>query len=375
MKKVLILMGRYLPGYKDGGPLRTIINVTDALGDEYDFYIACLDRDHGDREAYPNILRNEWNLIGKAKVWYVAPGGFTTELLIKLASQVDMVYCCSFYDDYGYKTLLLKKQRKITCPVVVASMGVFSKGALSHKALKKKVFINGCKMMGLFKGITWSVTSELEAEDAKREIGKNIKYIIAEDLPRTSVPGRIKKHDKLLKVCFLSRICEHKGLDIVIEALSRIENKNIEFSIFGPIQDQNYWNTCLKKLEHLNLLWTYKGDVQSEDVQNVLSTQDVLILPTKSENYGHVIFEALSVGCIPIISYKTPWNIVKTKCAGYVVSRTIESFELALLEYMNLSDKEKNKIIDEAIKFAKDKVKQSKENTGYRDIFELRGNK
>lgn len=368
-------MGRYLPGYKDGGPLRTIINVTDALGDEYDFYIACLDRDHGDREAYPNILRNEWNLIGKAKVWYVAPGGFTTELLIKLASQVDMVYCCSFYDDYGYKTLLLKKQRKITCPVVVASMGVFSKGALSHKALKKKVFINGCKMMGLFKGITWSVTSELEAEDAKREIGKNIKYIIAEDLPRTSVPGRIKKHDKLLKVCFLSRICEHKGLDIVIEALSRIENKNIEFSIFGPIQDQNYWNTCLKKLEHLNLLWTYKGDVQSEDVQNVLSTQDVLILPTKSENYGHVIFEALSVGCIPIISDKTPWNIVKTKCAGYVVSRTIESFELALLEYMNLSDKEKNKIIDEAIKFAKDKVKQSKENTGYRDIFELRGNK
>ena len=24
MRKILILMGRYLPGYKDGGPLRTI---------------------------------------------------------------------------------------------------------------------------------------------------------------------------------------------------------------------------------------------------------------------------------------------------------------------------------------------------------------
>ena len=39
MKKILILTGRYLPGHKDGGPLRTLINVTDALGDEYEFYI------------------------------------------------------------------------------------------------------------------------------------------------------------------------------------------------------------------------------------------------------------------------------------------------------------------------------------------------
>lgn len=368
-------MGRYLPGYKDGGPLRTLINLTDALGDEYEFYIACYDRDHGDTEPYKNIINNEWNDVGKAKVWYVRPNGFTNNMILNLAKDKDLVYLTSFYEDYGYKALFLKKIHKISCPVVVASMGIFSKEALAHKFLKKKIFITGCKILRLFKNVTWSVTSMLESEDLKKIIGKKSKYIIAEDLPRASVPGRIKKHDELLKVCFLSRICEHKGLDIVIEVLSRIENKNIEFSIFGPIQDQNYWNTCLKKLEHLNLLWTYKGDVQSEDVQNVLSTQDVLILPTKSENYGHVIFEALSVGCIPIISDKTPWNIIKTKCAGYVVSRTIESFELALLEYMNLSDKEKNKIIDEAIKLAKDKVKQSKENTGYRDIFELRGNK
>lgn len=70
MRKILILMGRYLPGHKDGGPLRTIINVTEALGDEYEFYIGCLDRDHGDKEPYSNIRRNEWNQVGKAKVWY-----------------------------------------------------------------------------------------------------------------------------------------------------------------------------------------------------------------------------------------------------------------------------------------------------------------
>ena len=40
MKKILILAGHYLPGHKDGGPLRTLINITEALSDEYEFYIS-----------------------------------------------------------------------------------------------------------------------------------------------------------------------------------------------------------------------------------------------------------------------------------------------------------------------------------------------
>ena len=107
MRKILILMGRYLPGHKDGGPLRTIINVTEALGDEYEFYIGCLDRDHGDKEPYSNIRRNEWNQVGKAKVWYVSPGEFTNKLILELVEGKELLYLCSFYDDYGYKALLL----------------------------------------------------------------------------------------------------------------------------------------------------------------------------------------------------------------------------------------------------------------------------
>ena len=38
-KDILIIMGRYLPGYKDGGPVRSIKNLTDFLGKEYNFKI------------------------------------------------------------------------------------------------------------------------------------------------------------------------------------------------------------------------------------------------------------------------------------------------------------------------------------------------
>ena len=106
MRKILILAGRYLPGYKDGGPLRTLINLTDALGDEYEFYIACFDRDQGDTQPYTDIERDTWNKVGKAKVWYVQPGGFTKKLLLNLAEDKDIIYLTSFYAEYGYKTLL-----------------------------------------------------------------------------------------------------------------------------------------------------------------------------------------------------------------------------------------------------------------------------
>ena len=107
----------------------------------------------------------------------------------------------------------------------------------------------------------------------------------------------------------------------------------------------------------------------------MLSTQDILVLPTKSENYGHVVFEALSVGCIPIISDRTPWSLVESWKAGYVVSRTKEAFVRALTEYLNISIEDKNEMVDNAVKLAKYKVEQSKIKTGYREIFELRGNR
>ena len=62
------------------------------------------------------------------------------------------------------------------------------------------------------------------------------------------------------------------------------------------------------------------------------------------------------------------WN------ARYVVSRTQEAFSRALTEYLSMSIEDKNEMVDHAVELAKYKVEQSKMKTGYREIFELRGN-
>lgn len=366
MKRILILMGRYLPGHKDGGPLRTIANVVDSLGDEYEFFIGCLDRDHGDTEPYPNIKKDAWNQVGKAKVWYEEPGGFTDELILRLADGKDSIYLSSFYENYGYKTLWLKRRGKIKIPIALASMGVFSSEALAKGSLKKKAFINLIKALGLFNGITWSVTSELEANDLKRVVGVDAQYIVAEDLPRSSIPGRNNHSHEGLQVAFLSRICAHKGLDIAIEALA---GRECEFSVFGPIQEKDYWDECQKKMDNMDLNWSYQGDVPSDDVQKVLSDQDLFILPTKSENYGHVVFEALSVGCIPIISENTVWDGIADAKAGYVVKRDPVAFRMAFEQYCSMTRERRQNMSNNAVEYARKRRKQALDNTGYREIF------
>ena len=281
----------------------------------------------------------------------------------------DLIYLCSFYDDYGYKLLLLNKKNKIQCPVVVASMGVFAEAALKQKSAKKRIFISLCKFLGLFKNITWSVTSELEAKDVKKAMGNNIDYIVAEDLPRLSIPGKTKKeYSGILKVVFLSRICAHKNLDFAIRALNKMKEP-VEFTIYGPIQEMEYWEKCEELLKNVRFSWTYGGDVPSEQVQKTLADYDVLIFPSKSENYGHVIFEALSVGCIPVISDKTPWNELNNKKAGYELPLDESIFTNTLDDFANLSVQEKEKLENNAIQYANEKLTTSLKETGYRKIF------
>ena len=54
-KTILCFVDYYLPGYKAGGPIQSIANLVENLGDEFEFYIICNDRDQLDRQPYANV--------------------------------------------------------------------------------------------------------------------------------------------------------------------------------------------------------------------------------------------------------------------------------------------------------------------------------
>src|SRR5579859_3072185 len=69
---VTVLVGHYLPGMKAGGPIRSIANLVEGLGDEIDFRIVTRDRDLGDTAPYRAIVPNRWTAIGKGQVRYTS---------------------------------------------------------------------------------------------------------------------------------------------------------------------------------------------------------------------------------------------------------------------------------------------------------------
>lgn len=371
MKTVAILCGRYLPGYKDGGPVRTLVNLTECLGNRYRFRIITNDRDHGDKQAYPNIVYGKPNRVGMANVFYLKPKGFSFRTIKKLIGNVDIVYVCGPYNNYAYKTMILKRIGVLKKPVIVASMGSFSEGAIAIKNKKKKFFIAICKVLGLYKKITWSVTSELEEQDVKRVIGKNSICVIAEDLPRKINRVKIKKDRTIFKVVFISRISEMKNLLYAIRVLQKVK-KNIMFDIYGPIEDVEYWKRCKQELENLpdNIIWEYKGMADSTEIVRVFSGYDVFLFPTKGENYGHVIFEALAGGCIPIISDQTPWlDLERTEC-GKIIPLSDENEYIKSVEiFADMCPTEIEKMKKKANEYALAKYDESIKNTGYVKIF------
>lgn len=379
----MIIMGRYLPGYKDGGPVRSIKNLTDRLGDEYDFHILTADRDHGDTQSYAimypelKLQIRDWNVVGKAKVFYVEPGGFDDQTVKMCAENMDLIYMCGCFNDYARTTLRLKKNGEIRCKVVIAAMGLFSPGAFRIKYPKKKAYTILLRGLGYFNNVEWSATDEKEAEDIRRQMGKNAICHLAEDLPRK--PEKITHttvSDKgNLRIIFLSRISKKKNLLLCAKILQGITEGNIIFDIYGNQEDVDYWKECEQELRKLsdNIKWSYKGEADSEKVVDIFSKYDVFLFPTMAENYGHVIFEAMAGGCVPVISDRTPWDSEKTNNVLSCIklddnAESIFQFVHELQKYINLSRDGMQNRADACMIFA-DCYRADKAEEQYREIF------
>lgn len=359
---ILIFSGIYLPGVNGGGPIRTISNLVASLGDDFDFYIITSDRDLGEKTAYSKILLNEWNLVGKAKVYYTKPN-ISLFQLATIINSVDykVMYLNSFFNlRFTIFPLLLRKLRKIkNIPVILASRGEFSLNALSLKSKKKNSFIKIASFFGLYNNLVWQASSLHEELDINSSLKfyripyKEIK--VCRNLPEANILYKeFLFNPNLIKICFLARISEMKNLDFVLHVLKNIKN-NIFLGIYGPKEDLSYWTKCEKIIKELpnNITVEYFGAVPNEQVRDIISNYDLFFVPSKGENYGHVFVESFSAGTPVLVSNLTPWRNLREKNIGWDISLdNIEDFSKVIESYAQLTHKEKQFMRDSTLQFA-----------------------
>lgn len=354
--KILTFSGWYLPGYKGGGPTRTLANMVEKMGDEFEFKIVTSDRDSQDKKPYHGIMINEWNDVGKAKVFYMSPSKRSLQDFrnVFCSTDYDFLYLNSFFSPgFTIMPLLLRWLRLVSNkPLVIAPRGEFSPGSLSLKRFKKRVYIGLVKLIGLYGNAVWQASSEYDEINIRRWLGKKIPIVIAPDLPPSvyATDELLTKGNKTkgaLNVLFLSRISPEKNLYSALEIISGLKGK-IQFDIYGPIGDKIYWAECQKIINTLpkNIEVQYCGSIIHEKVGTVMGKHDVFFLPTKGENFGHVILEAFCAGCPVLISDQTPWRDLEKKGVGWDLPLNKKKLFLDVLqvcvemnntEYMNWS--------------------------------------
>ena len=81
--------------------------------------------------------------------------------------------------------------------------------------------------------------------------------------------------------------------------------------------------------QHINI--RYMGEVLPDKVLDTFSQYHALFLPTKGENFGHAIYECLSIGRPVLISNETPWkNLEKENCGFDIPIEQPELFKIAI---------------------------------------------
>lgn len=305
--------------------MRSMANMIDHLYKDFDFYIVTRDTEYLEHQPYPNIASNQWNDFKEGvKVFYASEKSCSLKkwrsLIIEVAPNtiyINGIYSPKFSLLPLIAAKLYKKGR-----IIVAPRGMLANSAIHIKSTKKRVFLNAAKLAGLYKGVVWHITNSKEGEDVDINLGCKGERITAPNLPKKIAESfsAIIKNPGSLRICSVARIAPEKNTLYALESLLKATGKQkIIVDLYGQIYNHDYWVACENVIRQMpeNIEINYRGVIAPDEILLVISQYHLLYLPSRGENFGHVILESLMASRPVLTSDQTPWRKLEEKQAGW----------------------------------------------------------
>ena len=367
--KILIFTDSFLPGFKGGGPITSISNLVNLLSKYFDILICTRNHDFGESNPYQNIVYDQITNYKEYNVIYLSKMDKSNISRVINEFNPNLLYLNSFFSKTTLIVMLLNKfnfKKKI----VVAPRGELQVNALNIKKTKKSIYLFLYKLFGFYKNIFFHSTDIIETNSIKELFYTN-------DITELQNSVKINKFDPLiknkneLKMIFVSRVSRKKNLHFALNILKEIKY-NISLDIYGPKEDIEYWNECENIIKTLpnNIKVTYKGSLAQNQIVEKMREYHCFFFPTLSENFGHVIVEAMQAGLIPIISNQTPWIKLNEVNAGWDIKLDDKNQYIQAIEELYTMDKEEytNKSLS-IMKYIHDKLDMDKLTIEYINFF------
>ena len=355
----LLVFSRFFwPGFKGGGPVQSMTALVQWLGDRLDIHLVTRDRDLGDVKPFPVVENAYWTRLDGVTVRYAHEPKMGTEVprAMRALPRYRLVLNNVFNPIFSVLPLLVCRVvgRRIE-RTFIFPRGEMDPGALRQSSGRKRVFLATVKRSGLWRGVTWIATSEMERENVLRILPK-AKVEVAENLvPRSklSLTQRVRpeKRPGTVRLAFASRISPKKGMLPLLEALATATG-DIELDVAGPVSDNAYWQRCLAVVPRLppNVQFRYLGEIPNQELLERIQEYHFTILPTRSENYGHSVVESFLASVPVLLTDATPWTWAVEEGAGLL----IEDIPETLAEAVAMDAESYTEVCD-----ATDRVKQA----------------
>lgn len=344
--QIVVFNSFFPPAFLGGGPIRTLGAMVTSAPPEFRVSVVTTNTDLG-RTTPLDVVADEWVPYANGEVFYSSTSSWLR--LFRALSEARsrrprIVYANSFFDaKFSILPLLLFAVGWLRPDLwVIAPRGEFALSALRLKGWKKRPYILFFKAMGLARRVSWHASSSAEAADVKRVFGNSAPVVIRENdtlLPQYAAAPIPSPADGPLRAVALSRVSPVKGIDTLLAGLSQVGSPLI-LNIIGPPEDKQYYHRCQAIVASLpaHIEVNFLGALPNDMVREVLRQYDVMLCPTKGENFGHAIAEALSSSCPVLCADVTPWSARLSAGGGMVVSpNTPDGWTAAVSEYARQS--------------------------------------
>jgi len=231
--------------------------------------------------------------------------------------------------------------RKFNIPYVVHALGQLEPWALTQSKLRKLAYLALIERRNLEGAGFIQCTWESEAKSISLfNLNATLRVVsLGVCLPNLEQRERRDKEPQSrgsseLDLIFLSRIHPKKNLEVAIRALAKTENNNIMLSVAGD-GDSIYVEELKALVNKLGLedRVRFKGLVLGQDKHDFLSDADLFILPSKSENFGIAVVEAMSYAVPVIVSPDVAVSQAVAKSQGGKVLKADESVICEALDF------------------------------------------
>lgn len=303
-----IITEYFYPFLDGGGPLRSIDGLISCFDSHFETKLITSSKSYKGESLPLNYKSDTFskNISTELSISYISKTKKGLIFLLSTIHRNDTVYVNGlFMPLLNFIPIIISKK------LIISPRGMLQQKLLEQKKWQKHIYLSVLKTIFFFKKIKFHATTQQEAVEIQKQFGKNTDITIISNVPVKpfiSINSKDKEVQKL-RLVYLGLIVENKGLLNLIKTLKQL-NLTISLDIYGPVKDQKYVVSCFKEIENdlSNAIINYKGAINPSESQNILQNYDAFVLLTKGENFGHSIYESLSVGTPVIISNNTPWK-------------------------------------------------------------------